>query len=443
MLSKLIASEKGGHYRLLLLATVGSMAVQQVALAQTARPLDFDYRIGYRAEYDSNPDLRPSDEDADLVHALFADLSLSRDSSDFAVAVQGFADYLTYQDDTFDDEFRLDLDANAVWRAIPQRFHWVVENRAERAPLDTRALPTLANEQQTNLFTTGPDFISRLNATDQLVVGARYGNYYAEDTDDDAEQLSLSLSANRDFSPSRRVGLTLQAADLSFDDPINEDFQQVDAFATYAFDRSSQGNATNEFEFSLGYSFLSFDDRADIDSPLARAEWLQRRPEGTTFSGSFEYLLGSSASTTGTGAPLSAIELTQQEADGDPFERLSLRLGTERLIGAVSLGASISARSLDYDQRRELDEERYRLELSAGYALTPLIALNGFARYEQRDFTNVDQSDDIVELGFGAEYRRTPRLSLRFDTAWLDRDSSEAAFSADNLAVRFEIAFRR
>jgi len=408
-------------------------------------PVDFDYQFGYRAEYDSNPTRLNDNEQSDLTHALLFGLDIARAGTNFDLQINGNGDFLTYQDDTFDDEFRLNMSAELLWRIAPERFHWVVRNESGRAPINPRAVVTLENEQQTNLFSTGPDFIFRLNPTDALTVGARYNDLYTDDTDDDADQFAASVRWNRELDSASSLELALTAASTDFDQPlINQDFDRYQLTLGYNTRRFTASQAVNEYRIEGGYSLISFDDREDLDSPVLRAGWRQERPEGTTLFADAEFSLGTAGTTLNDGGrDVASLQVQQNAAVGDPFERLNLGAGFGRQLGRINLGAQADFLELDYDTLDLLDEESWLFGANFDYSLNELMTLGLGLGFEQQDFVSIGQEDDLFDAVLNFTYQRTRRWTYRLSAGWEDRDSSLEELNSDGVVVGFEVIWQR
>ncbi len=426
-------------------AIVGLLALPGAGLAQdTDRLADFNYNIGYRGEHQSNPELLAGDEQSDISHALLFGLTLDRESRLFDFSINADGDYLTYQDDTFDEEFRLNLTADALWRIVPERLHWVIENESRRAPLDPRSPFNLGNQQQTNLFTTGPDLLLRLNSTDRLTFGARYADFYAEDTNDDSEQVTASATWARELTSGASFGFRLQSTDSEFSDQqFNEDFQQTEALAQYSYRRQTAGSALNEYRIEAGYSTVDFDNREDLDSPVLRVGWNQNQPNGTQYNANLEVSIGTGANVGGINQQVVPVQVQQNSTIGDPFEQQRLSAGFDRPIGRFNVGLDGEYGERDYDTAVELDDQTWSLGGSIGYSLNSLMQVSLDANVRNREFVNTLQEDRDSEVQLRFDYQRTRRISYELSVGWVDRDSTVAEFDTDNVAIGFQVVFQR
>ena len=87
-------------------------------------------------------------------------------------------------DNTFDDRFRGKFAGNVNWTLLPERLDWVFEDYMSPQQIDEFASSSPDNEQQVNLFVTGPTLYARFGAATRGQFDLRYGNSYAEENDE-------------------------------------------------------------------------------------------------------------------------------------------------------------------------------------------------------------------------------------------------------------------
>ncbi|MFK7956123.1 MAG: hypothetical protein AB8B96_08510 [Lysobacterales bacterium] len=419
--------------------------VSTSALGQATGP-SLDYGLGIRAEYQSNVTLDPTDEIDDLLLVPFVDFDLTRAGANVDATVTGLLEYVTFQEDAFDNEFRGAIDADVLWRISDQRFHWVFEENLARSQINVLDRNTPNNLQQINTLSTGPDVIFRLSGTDNVMLSARYRNFYADARDDDFSGVGGAISWNRQSSPSLQYGLRLERSGVSFDDPsfLNTDYDRDQLALNFNSARNLRGGR-HEFSAEAGYMRISFDDatRDDADTPLLRLAYDVTRPDGLAYGISLTREIGDiSSDLERTGRIPQLDNVLQTGQTGDPFERSRLDANFSRAWDRFSLGLTVSLDDQDFDAAA-LDQENLSAAINAEYRVRPLVSVFGGVVWMDQEFTQLGQEDEFLDASVGIRYQRTRRINYDLQIRYNDQDSTNLTQRSDNTSLVFRFTYRR
>ena len=182
--------------------------------------------------------------------------------------VEGRVDGIKYLNDAFDDEVVGQLDGSVTLWPVPDRFAWVVENVYGQVATDPFAPISPVNRQNTNFFSTGPDWYIPIGERMHAYLGGRYESVEYEVVDTDNQRLSAMAGVDRAVSSSSRLGMRVNSESVDFDSALQSDFDRHEAYVTYEFSREQrQGERQSSVTMNAGYTWLAVGDN-DSSLPL-------------------------------------------------------------------------------------------------------------------------------------------------------------------------------
>lgn len=411
-------------------------------LSQSALAVDLTYSLGYELEHDSNIPFN-ANTDSDILHSPYLSMGLTQMGTLVEANVSVEADYTHYQGDSFEDDLRANATADVLLKFSPNRFHWVITNDLVQTPINVQGARNPNNQQDSNVFATGPDFILRFGRADSLRLGARYAMTDFQQSALDSDRITGSLTWSRSFSERASFGISAQSSSIDFDDPLNEDFDQHDLFGEYIYTSQLARQAQSTVTVQAGASRLDFDQRGGDTNPLLRVEWALQRPEGRGYSLAISNTTSNASNAVGgvTQAqnPVLSLPVT---AVADPFERSALEGTFTQPFGEAVWSLNAQVGTEDYNQV-DRDQDFLNINTTLSYPITVLQTLNFTLGYERQEFDNLNQDDDFFTAGLGWNYQRTENWRFGFNILWRDRESDIALLNADSLAGIFSIVYTR
>ena len=110
-----------------------------------------------------------------------AGLTVLEDSAAFYADFRAELRYIDYKKDIAPDESEALMFTNLIWKIRPGQFFWILDNNFTQAVIDPLISDTASNRQNVNVFSTGPDYIARINSTNNFTVEARVQKYSFEE----------------------------------------------------------------------------------------------------------------------------------------------------------------------------------------------------------------------------------------------------------------------
>ncbi len=244
-----------------VVAVLGTLAPPVVTLAEVSLTVEL------AAGYTDNLQRQPEGED-EVPASLGLTGTWIETTRHLAVDVEGRVDGIKYFNDTIDDEVVGQLDGSLTWWAVPERFAWVVENVYGQVATDPFQPISPENRENTNFFSTGPDWYIPFGERMRAYLGGRYGMARYELSDTDSDRLVGTAGIDRAVSSTSRLGLQVSSESVDFDSALQSDFDRQEAYARYEFSRDQQTDGLpSGLTVNAGYTWLD-GDAGDDSAPL-------------------------------------------------------------------------------------------------------------------------------------------------------------------------------
>jgi hypothetical protein len=167
------------------------------ALADGPPHQNFEFALDSSVSYDSNPQYAQVSPGGAMSTFTGGSLFLNEDTPRFKALVGATGGYTQYEGSTSYGYAEGSMNARAEYAFIPDRFYWTASELYGQNATNAYAGPSLANETNVNIFSTGPQFILPLGDEFHLNAGgslgeARYQGQASEDSN--RENLNIGLS---------------------------------------------------------------------------------------------------------------------------------------------------------------------------------------------------------------------------------------------------------
>lgn len=386
-----------------------------------------NYTLGVEAENDSNVNLSRTDPVSQNILTPQMTFDAKEQGSTLTADVGGTLQYRDYLQNAFGDEFRSLLSGVVDWSISPERFDWVFEDYLGRQPVNVLVSDAPSNQQQTNVFSTGPTLRAHFSDTLRGKLDLRYTNTYADtSTEFNGDRLSAIGQLAYLFSNQNNIAGALAASQVRYDDAASKQFEydRYDVYAAYH-------DETRQFKFDVaaGYSWLNFLHTNDDSGPLLRgtATWAPSAATSMAFHVSREF---SDAS---------------QDLIVDPSQLGNLGVGSGRNGAVVSPQVYVQKqvgfdlmhshdefrfdvapfwRDINYIGGNTLNQESFGYIASISWLFQPTLTLSAGAGREHRDYSDIDRTDDDNAYWLALLWQEARHWSWQFRAANLSRDST-------------------
>ena len=208
----------------------------------------FSASVSERIEYSTNA-TRNTNEIDDTIFNTTLNLGYNNDSEKYPTVFSAQATHQEYVNNTFGDQVNYIATLNSVLRSAKQRFQWNISDIYRTVNIDTINPDTPDNSEDTNYFSTGPDWYILRNSRTSLLWSYRHEDFYFQTSDADRRDDMTSLRLSRNISRRTSVGLS---AMLRKSEPKN--VSDVDIQRTYYGLFLRRIARTSVFNLQLGQS---------------------------------------------------------------------------------------------------------------------------------------------------------------------------------------------
>jgi hypothetical protein len=383
-------------------------AAAALALAAGATAQETTFSVSVGATHSDNIGRVGVNEQSDTIAEAGLQLGLAREGrleTDVSVDLQ----YLTYLDDTFDDELVGGLSGRLNFAFVPDRFMWIVEDDFGQSFIDPRDIETPANRQNLNVFSTGPTVVLPLGTRTELSISGRWTDVNYEESDLDSERLVGTLALSRAMGDTSSLSLNASSQRVEFDAaPPNSDYDLHSVWLGYR----ARGVRTT-LALSGGVSSLhDFGDSSDgplFDLTLTREVGARSSLSvnaGTRFydaADSFVRDRGLQDIVTGNEDAVPAR---------DPFQQDYLTV-TWTLEGTrTTLELSADWRDEEREVDASFDRESTGLGLELSRRVGARTGVSVFGRRTEDDFNSSGVDYDEWSVGMGLDWSLSDTLAL-------------------------------
>lgn len=412
------------------------------ALPGFAQAVEINYDLGLSVLQSDNIGLSDVDKRSETVISPRAGFDAHQAGSVFSLDARGNLQYLYYRENTFDDDVRGEFAGQALWTMSPERLQWTFEDYLSRQPIDTFESFTPGNEQQANLFVTGPTLFLRPGQATRGELDLRYSNSRAsENKTFDGDRYNAAARLLHDLGPNRTISANLEGLRVAYDTSgLLADYTRYDAYARY-WSRLR----TLELTVDLGYSRLEFEDRpGDTSEPLGRVDLAWNATARSVLDVAFRYELADAADNL-------VIGVDDVGNPANPTVPLSPDVFRQRRleVGYAFTGERTALEVRPYYQRVSYlgagaqDEDSRGGYLVASYKLRPLTTLSLTAGRADREFVSLSRRDRDSSVGLALEHRFTRNWSASVQYLHRQRNSTDDGQDYRENAAIVSFSYRR
>lgn len=388
--------------------------------ALPATAMEYSVRAAYAGEHSDNIRLAPAtgavqSEWIDTARIGF--LLRERSSSRLDLRLFSQAEHRDYRRNTFNDDTVLTLNSAATWTVAPQRLDWVVEDYYGQTLIDVTGAPTPDNLQDINVLSLGPDVFWRMSERTHGQVGVRFGNYYTEATDADADRYAAMGAWNYLWSPIVEVSLNYDGLQTAQRHPeVYRDYTRHNLFAGL-----NRRLPHSRLELRAGQSFIRPDGEGTRTDNYWQALWL--RPV-TALTDLRVSVLSRAQDAADAVLAATAVASAPPTANVQTYRFDEAAVAYARTRAGIGDRLRLFAQELDYDAPL-LDEERLGAELEIGLGLSATATGAVFASFLRSDFVETGLLTRDSVAGVRLQYRMRPRIALGVEGRWSERASSD------------------
>ena len=325
--------------------------------------------------------------------------------------------YRRYFDSDIGNDLIGGLNGTAVYSFIPERFTWMATDNFGQTAIDTRAVETVDNRQNTNFFTTGPDFMLPIGDRTEATAQARYSTSSFETTDADDERRLFGLGLVRRLSTRASVSLNGTTEKVKYKEPIpglpNDGYTRNSEFVGF----TATGHRTTLSVQAGGTQVKDFGDT--INGPFANVILEREIGARSTFTLNLGTALTDSAETFRRDQSIGGVVLGNEDVPitADPFQS-DFATASWAITGVrTSLTFFGDYRSDDHERDETFNRKMYDAGVTASQRVSGQVGLTATAQWRHENYEVTDDAYREWSVGGALDWylSRTVSINLRGD----------------------------
>lgn len=395
---------------------------------------DLSFGAGYAGEYSDNILHTTTGMQEEWTNIYLAGIAYRELGQELAASIDASAVHHDYTRGSYSDETLGYLNAAALWTILPQRFVWTITDRLDQLPRNATDPLSPVNRDAVNVLETGPDFLIPITPASTLILGARAGNVWFREGNDDYNSYSVAVRWRHRLDSTSTVSANMEGAKIIHTETVTPPVTTaLDYVRETAYLRYDQRLSWSRIVLDAGATrFIPDDGTDDVDEPLVRISLARRLTSESTIGLSFGRelldvggtLLAGVADPTIGDAILAPPPIPGELASGAVFR--SRRGDGFYTYSGHALTTQVALFYRDLDYLTTLDD---RTETGSGiritYNLSATFAVGAYGTIQRTEYQDTDRLDRDVSYGASISYRFTPQFSFSIEGAHTDRNSTD------------------
>ena len=367
----------------------------------------------------------PSDE---LVEAITGRVIVLENSANLVANVNASVSALHYQK-LQQDELTGELYADGLWIIKPKHFEWFTSDVFTQTIIDPLQSNTPSNRQDTNIFSTGPNYYIRLNKLNNLNLEARAGRVNYSDTNEDNNRASTAVRWLYQANSAMTDSVNWEVEKLDFDDASIDDYYKYNLYA-----RVDYKKARNTFAAEAGITRIDYKKQDDQKGQryLVSLESQRTRNSSIMFRYSHQItdtgadILSSAGDTSVAPPGLPAVSGVTTVPVADVYTDDTLSFEYNRTSVSNSLYFEVIQSEQDFKTQNISDQKSTTVTIVPTYNFSSASSVSLEAYYIKTRFINVSPLTEDTDTSLKIIYSRkiTRNKILNFSYEKLMRDST-------------------
>lgn len=357
----------------------------------------------------------------ELSSSLRGTAAVHEDTSGFTGRFVSSLELVKYHKKLIADETIGRLLADAIWRIQPNRFEWFISDTFTQTAVDSLAKDVPGNRKNVNAFSTGPNYIVRINRRNTLNFKVRGSDFRYERNNTDNNRVSVLGNWIYDINNSINIGLNAEKEDVNYADEINNsNYEREDAYFQLNY-KKRRSSVTLEYgETSITNELGDYDkaSRYLFDYKSARRQdatsRLVIRRKVSDISGDVLDQVDENA------------VFNENAVNSDVFINESARFTHKELFRSAALTFNAYKTTDKYDVLINLDNEEKGVSLSGNWDSARNSRFTMQATHTNTIYNNLlplrEDDDAYYSLLYSYTFRRNTRLN--FEVSSFGRVSS-------------------
>jgi hypothetical protein len=400
---------------------------------------DVNYSVGLTLTHYENIRLVQNPVASEFSEEIRGFFLISEDTANLVANINGVLRSIYYKNNQIEDRNIGQLIGNALWIIRPSRFEWFLSNKFAQTSIDSFAGNAPSNQQNTNAFVTGPNYIMRLNSKNNIKIEGRIAsNTFEKNTDNN--RIAGAIRWLYDVNSSLNIGLNYRLESVDFQDQINNsNFRRSNLFLSTDYRRG-----LNTLQAKIGVT----DINRELANNVTNTFYILSIKNQRTRTSSIRFIYENFLSDISNELVASGNNFTDNEnqlavTSNDIFVKDTVRFVYNKKMSAGIFELSTYRTDYEYTIQTNLDREIKAIKLVNTWNIFGTSRLDLQANYINTTFNspflNREDNDYIYSVIYTYNARRNINLKLRAISR--ERESTSIDRGYDDLRVFITLEF--
>lgn len=358
-------------------------------------------------------------------------------------------EFVQYTGDAADNEVLGGIDLASSYELAEDRVTWEVENNFGQTAVDPFLAASPLNRENVNFFSTGPIMNFGLGGRNGINIEGRFSDVHYEQSPLDNERIGGQVGYSRFMNSRNTLSLMVSTDSTEYADLeiASQDFDIDSAFFRFETngDRTELSFDVGRTEITVGQDTLT--GEVMREEPLVRIEFDRFGSGGSSWNVSIgqEFSDGGELFRDEQESAINLSDALDVLASASPFLNRYVRLGTRMFRTEAEYEIAVNIGEEEFVNAIAVipDRERFGVEFAYQREFSALWMGRAEFRFDQREFTELNQDDDEFALMVEARRYVTPRVTVGLSFEHRTRSSSftNADFEEDRILLTAQYLF--
>jgi len=372
---------------------------------------DVRFNVGSSIIHYDNVNLEVTPDSDEVSTSLNGGIKLSEDNASFTSRLDAQLRVINYHNNIVNDESNANIISNNLWRIKPNQFEWYIADTFTQTAIDSLGNDSPTNRQNVNVFSTGPNYIIRINSTNNLRFEARAENFsYEEGTD--SNRLFIAARWGYDLNSAINITVNDEATTTKFTDDTVSDYNRNDVYIGVNYLRG-----LNTLNAEYGYTRINNEQTEDFSGGRYALSFTNVRTNTSSVRFIYENILTDN----GTRILKSTDETLDEFGDNTSVNNIFVeQVYKARYMKALSngeLALELGVTNKDYELQSNLNQKDKVARFNGAWNLKRTNKIIYSIRYVDRIyqdplFNRIDE-DYEYSVGYLHEFMRNINLNIQ------------------------------
>lgn len=345
-------------------------------------------------------------------------INIVENSADLVLNMNARSSIINYRYEQLEDTTNNSLNLGARWILSPRQFEWAIVDVYTQTVIDPQQSNTQNNRQNTNIFSTGPNYYWRLNSRNNINVEARLERISYETTDGDSDRLSSALRWVLQLDSALTASINTETERLTYLSGEQSNFTRNNIFARTDYIR---GRYT--FAGEIGVTSVDY----DTQNNFAGQRYLLSMQNQRTRTSDISFIYSHNITDAGSAIFSASQNFTNGEninnipavSATDIFTQDSLSINYNRTSSNGAIVLEMEGVKQNYEIQNTLDMESQRTSILPTFNFSQTSSIEIEARQTKSRFIYavpfIENIDILYRATFYYNTGRNTRWSLGYE----------------------------